>query len=99
MRTIAPKIDAPVITIAEEQEEYKTVVAAQAKHPLYGCMLGRNHNSLVLAFRPTDAERRRLAAGEDIYVHLLTFGGPMTPIIVNVGAEEAAACYGLKVTE
>lgn len=54
-------------------------------------------NSVVLAFRPTDAERARLAAGEDLYISLLTFLQPMQGIAVMVGKDEASAAYNVPV--
>jgi hypothetical protein len=91
MRMVRPKLDTHQVTIAEEQDEYKPVTAAFVRHPAYADVQG--FNSLVLAFRPNDEERARLAAGEDIYVSLLTFMQPMQPIIVGVGAEATAAIY------
>lgn len=105
MRMIRPKLVAPQVTIAEEQDEYKTVTAALVYHPSYpyasrrvvGQVERLDMNGLVLAFRPTDEERAKIAAGSDVYVSLLTFGRPMQPIIVTVGEHETAAIYGLEV--
>jgi hypothetical protein len=95
---IAPQVDAPCIVIAEEQEEYKPVSAALVLHPLYGVAPGREHNSVLLAFRPSNEERARLVSGADVYISLLTFGGPMQPILVMCGKEEAAQNFGIEVS-
>lgn len=39
MRMISPQIEAPRISIAEEQEEYKAVTGALARNSLYGSQL------------------------------------------------------------
>jgi hypothetical protein len=105
VRMIRPKLDAPQVTIAEEQEGFKPVTAAIVRHPSYNAVRCRiagetetcEANSLVLAFRPTDEERRRIAEGEDIYVSLLTFMHPMQGIILSVGPEHFAGSYGVAV--
>lgn len=90
MRMVAPQVDAPQVTVAEDQEEFKPVTAAIVKHEQGICHL--------LTFRPSAEERARLAAGEDIYISLLTFGGPIQGIIVLCGKNEAAAAFGVGVT-
>lgn len=103
MRMIRPRLDAPQVTIAEDQQEYLPVTAAIVRNPQYNAALyaqnGELHkaNCVVLAFRPSDEERARLVAGEDLYVSLLTFMQPMQPILVSVGPEEPAAWYGVEV--
>lgn len=57
----------------------------------------RGHNAIVIAFRPGDDERARLAAGEDIYIALWTFGGPMQPIQIFAGVQDAAQTWNLEV--
>lgn len=108
MRNVAPQVHTnDQISVAEEQEEYKTcvavpvafpTVAAQADHPEYGesTVPGRK-NSLLLAYKPTPEELSKLAAGEYVYLHMLTFGGKLQPHIVTVGTNELEPWYGLKV--
>jgi hypothetical protein len=104
MRMIRPKLVAPQITIAEEQDEYKPVTAAMVRNPLYHAGLTAvsdsqivRANGVVLAFRPSDEERAKIAAGSDIYVNLLTFLKPMQPILVDVGPENMAEWFGVEV--
>lgn len=99
MRMIRPRLATAQITIAEEQEQFKPVTAALVRHPQYpGVMTERGEfNSVVLAFRPDAEQRARLAAGEAIYVSLLTFMQPMQGIILSVGPEEPAAWYNVPV--
>src|SRR3954464_6145761 len=93
MRMICPQVDAPTVTIARDQEEYLELTGALVDNPEYGTPVGRSHNTILLAFRPSDDERKRLAAGDDLYVALLTGGGPMQPILLRVGRDEAAAAF------
>jgi hypothetical protein len=95
MRWIRPQIDAPQETIAEEQEEYCTLVGAFLKNPEYGLAKGAKYNTVVVAVRPSDEERKRIAAGDDIYIAVLTFGSPLQPLLVRTGREEAAATFGV----
>jgi hypothetical protein len=112
MRMIRPRLVAPQVTIAEDQDQYKTMTAAIVRHPLYaagrvafdddtpGLPEGENvipANSIVVAFQPSEEERAQLAAGEAIYISLLTYNRPMNPIIVSVGAAATAAIYDLEV--
>lgn len=97
MRPIRPKLAAPQITIAEDQHEYLPVTAALVKHPEFPVRPSQQHNAIVIAFRPNDEERAKIAAGSDIYVELLTFGGPMQPIIVDVGPDNMAAWFDCEV--
>lgn len=86
---IAPALPIETQVIAEEQEEYKPVVAGLVRNPEFQSVRPDGVNTLVLCFRPTPEERKRLAENDDIYIWLLTFGGPMQPIIVSCGKEEA----------
>lgn len=99
MRMVRPRLDAPQVTIAEDQEEFKPVTAALVRHPQYAARETQHGplNSVVLAFRPSDEERARLAAGEDLYVSLLTFLEPMQGIILSVGPEEPSGWYNVAV--
>jgi hypothetical protein len=73
------------------------VTAALVRHPDFAVQPGHEHNAVVIAFKPSDEERAKLAAGEDIYVQLLTFGGRMQPIIVGVGPDCMAGWTGCEV--
>jgi hypothetical protein len=99
MRMIRPQLAAPQVTIAEDQVEFKPITAALVVHPSYPARASAHGpvNSVVVAFRPDADERRRLAAGEDLYVSLLTHGGPMQGIICAVGPETPAAWFNVAV--
>lgn len=90
---ICPQVDAPTVSIARDQEEFLEVTAALVTNPEFGVPVGRQHNTVLLAFRPSEQERARLRAGDDIYIALLTGGGPMQPVMLCIGREEAAAVF------
>jgi len=96
VRMIAPKLDAPQISVGENQHEFLTITAAMVAHPDFDAPGGMN--TLVYCYRLEEHKRARIAAGEDLYVSLLTFGKPVQPIIVCVGPEGPAAWYGVRVT-
>jgi hypothetical protein len=83
MRAIAPRTGAPEVTIAEEQEEYSPITVARYHYP--------NGTGLLLTrWTFTPEERAQIAAGEDVYIGQLNFGGPMTPLIVRCGPGDLA---------
>lgn len=55
------------------------------------------HNTVIMSFEPTPADRQRLINGENIYIALLTFGKPQQPILVACGPEEFAERYELPI--
>lgn len=77
---VAPRTGAPEVTVAEEQEEYKAITMA-----VYGDNAQAGPRQLLSRWRFTEEERRRIAAGEDLYIALMTFGQPMQPLSVQVG--------------
>lgn len=79
MRMVAPRTGAPEVTIAEDQVEYLPVTAAV--YEIDGV------RTLLTRWRMDDAERERLAAGEDIYLAVMTFGNPLQPISLQVGPD------------
>lgn len=98
LRAIAPELNCNVIAIAESQEEFLTIYAGLVRNPGYAAPNGK-WNTILLAFRPDDAQRKAIAEGADVYVSLLTFGGPMPGIIVQVDKDSAAAAYNVPALE
>ena len=76
MRMVAPRTGAPEVTIAEDQTDYMPLVAARY-----------DDGVLLTRWRMDDAERARVAAGEDVYLAVMTFGKPLQPISMQVGPE------------
>lgn len=81
MRPIAPRTGAPEVTIAEEQEQYAVITAAT--------YFNTEHHSPVLLMRYlfSPADRARVAAGDDLYIGVLTFGKRLQPLSVQVGPD------------
>lgn len=78
MRTVSPKLGLPEITLAEEQKEYIPVRVAVVKYE-------DGNEGVILRWELGDDDRARIAAGEDLYMGLLTFGKPMQPVSLEVG--------------
>lgn len=83
MRMIAPRTGADEVTIAEDQLEYKPLVAAIYVNEQYG----PDALTLLTRWTFTPEERAAIAAGEDVYLGVLTFGKPLQPLSMQVGAE------------
>lgn len=110
MQPVSPELaGVRIVRLAEEQPEYTPIDAARvrtkdfpaAEQPEVAAVIrhetyGGGDNTHLLAFRLTEEERHRIFEGADIYVALLTYGGPMQPILVFAGKEQAAAAYGLR---
>jgi hypothetical protein len=77
MRAVRPDTGADEVMIAEEQHQYKTLVGA-VYHTEEGVRI------ILTRWRLDDDERAKIAAGEDIYLGLMTFNGPLQPIIIGV---------------
>ena len=97
---LRPRLVAPQITVAEEQEEFLPVTVALVKNPNYPAVPlqpGWDFNTLVLAFKPSEHELAQLNAGKPLYLSMLTFGKPMQGVILTVGDEETAGMYNVEV--
>lgn len=70
-----------------------------AEHPLYYRKegLAGGFNTVVMCFELDGEERQRIINGENLYISMLTYGRPQTPINLSVGPEEMAERYGLEV--
>ena len=97
MQPVVPQLQAPTSRVAEDQPQYEPITVALVTHAEYWVRPKASYNTVVMAFRPSDAERAAIAAGADIYVGLLTFAYPQQPIIVLAGKEEASAVYNVPV--
>jgi hypothetical protein len=85
-RMIAPRTGAPEITLAENHPEYSPVTVA-----VYGDNRKLGPRTLLSRWTFTDEERARIAAGEDVFLGVITFGRPMQPVSLQVGPEGWAA--------
>lgn len=81
MKTVQPMTGAHEVTVAANQPEYDPLVCAlywdeDMKTPV-----------VLSRWKPSDEERERIAAGEDLYLAVLTFGEPLQPLCLQVGPE------------
>lgn len=87
MKSTTPQIHGVQVRVAETQPEFVPVTVVRAIDRLYPVPVA-GYNAVVMAFKPTEEERLRIAAGEDIYVSLLTWAQPQQGIRVLVGPHE-----------
>lgn len=80
MHMVAPRTGAEEVTVAEDQLEYKPLVAARYQTP-------DGVPVLLTRWRFTDEDRARVAAGGDLYLSVMTFGQPLQPIGVQIGPD------------
>lgn len=97
MRSIRPRLVCEQVTVAEDQEEFKTITAALVRHPGYGVPPGKEHNTHLLAFKPDADELARLSLGEPLYLSLLTYGGRMPGVMLIVGEAQVAQLYDVPI--
>lgn len=62
---------------AKDQPQYKTMRT----------LPGRNGDSAIARFHFTDAQRKAIAEGADIYLELLHFKEPLSPSLIMVMSE------------
>lgn len=77
MRSVAPRVEGcPEVTLAEDQHEYAVLTAAVVTY-------ADGQQAMMTRWRLDDAERAKIAAGEDFY--LLLLGRAMQPVAPFVG--------------
>jgi hypothetical protein len=107
LECVIPEVVAPLLRVAEDQPEFVPITVAMVQNPEFEAVLfpessmlteGR-WNTVLMAFRPNDEQRARIAEGADLYIALLTFGNPQQGIIVLAGREDAAAVFNVPVRD
>lgn len=77
MNAIAPNLpDSEAVTFAKDQPEYQPLPAA--------IVMREEGKAVVTRWQFTDEERAAIASGADLYLELLTFGGPLQPVRMYV---------------
>ncbi|TIT90378.1 MAG: hypothetical protein E5W41_00180 [Mesorhizobium sp.] len=77
--------DGPVVV---GLEQFETVYAKdQPEYRPLRTLPGRKGNSAISRFSLTDAQRKAIAEGADIYLELLHFRGPLAPSLLMVMSE------------
>lgn len=107
MKATTPRVEAHMITIAEDQPEYGTLVGAVVNHPLYPARLvtlkegsePMPANTILTAWEFSPEERMRIMAGEPLYLGVLTMLTALQPVLPVVGVRRACDIYGVIPTE
>jgi hypothetical protein len=66
--------DSRAVVLAEHQQEYQSLPSVQTPK-----------GSVISRWTFTDEERARIAAGEDLYLTVYTFGHRPQPVCLSVG--------------
>ena len=82
-RPVAPRVGAPEVMMAQDQDQYLTVCVALITY-------SDQSQAVMTRWRLSDEERALIAAGNDVYLTLMTFGQPMQPITMEIGPPEWA---------
>jgi hypothetical protein len=86
---VAPTTGAEEMVLGVNQTQYNEVVVAKyvsLEHDDQGNPLpGRAIPTLLYRFRPSEKQRRQIAAGEDLFLSVMTFGRPALPLRLQVG--------------
>lgn len=82
---IFPELEGAEITFAKDQPEYRSLRTLT------------DHATVLTRWTPTADQRQAIMDGADLYLELLTFGGPLQPIRITVGmtVEEGKGILGL----
>ena len=82
---IFPDLEGCEVTYAKDQPEY---------NPLRTLTDG---TTVISRWSPTPEQRAAIMAGEDLFLELVTFGGPLQPIRLSIGlsVDEAKLILGL----
>lgn len=71
---IAPPAGWKRVIFAKDQPEYVPL-------PTLRCIDGR----VLSRWQPSPEERAAIAAGQDVYLTMLTFGQPLQPVLLTIG--------------
>lgn len=79
--------DGPVVVGLEQFE--KVYAKDQPEYRPLRTLPGRNGDSAIARFTLTEAQRKAIAEGADLYLELLHFGGPLAPNLIMIMSEPA----------
>ena len=96
MNTIHPH-DGPIFEELQGMEI--TYAKDQAKDGYIPLRTITDHTTVISRWHPTEQQRAAIAAGDDLYLELKTFGGPLQPIRLTVGMTLDQAKKVLRLTD
>ena len=77
--------DGPVVDGLEQYE--KVYAKDQPQYQPVRTLPGENGNSAIYRFHPTEAQRKALSEGADLYLEIFHFKGPLAPSRLMVMSE------------
>lgn len=102
MNPVRPGVKAHIVDLAKNQSEYTPLPVAMVSHPGYPLVRLRitdersiMFNTMLSCWEPSPEERAQIAAGERLYVGLLTWDKPPQPLLILTGPKAAAEAYGV----
>lgn len=100
MQSGTPELNAPIITVSETQDDFQTVQSALVRNEMFapGTSKHGSANTAVMRFIFSDEERARVAAGDDLYLAMLTYAGPQQGVALFIGKTECAEAFGITAT-
>lgn len=105
MNAVKPGLKAHIVDLAKNQPQYSVLPVAMVCHPGYAPVRLKItdersvlFNTMVSCWQPTPEERAQLAAGECVYIGLLTGAERPQPMNVVVGPKAAGELYGVQNT-
>lgn len=98
MLNTVPALIAPKVQIDTNHESFVSMVGVAVVDKPFGVPPGQTHNTIVVAFTPTEEERQQLQHGAAIYVSQLVFNKDMPPTTVTVGPDVLAERLGIEVS-
>lgn len=84
MRPVAPRVGLPETVIAADQHEFQELVGT-AYCEVDAATRVAGPITILTRWRLSPEELKRIAAGEDLYLHILTAGEPLQPVKLEVG--------------
>lgn len=79
MKPVSPVLpgydDIPEMAYAKDQPQYGLLPVVKIDGP---------EGQILTRWQPTEDERARIAAGQDVYLWVCTFGQPLQPLLVEV---------------
>lgn len=85
---VEPKDDA--VVVGEERHEIVYAKDQPQFKPLRTLVEDRDEGGVLSRWSPTPEQRQAIAEGKDIYLELLCYHGPLTPILMFVAGDEDA---------
>lgn len=98
MKSTPPQLDAPAVVFGVTQPDVLPITGALVQHDGLPPAKDGGPNTVLYAFEFDDKEKEMIIDGADLYIALVTFGGPPQPILPIIGVKHAAEIFDKRVT-